>query len=774
MSTRQPIRRTFRWVRETEGSIYVLATALTIVLVAFATRIWHADWDIPFYEAGDASLIAAHFKTVFETGWFETQSLLGAPAGQSYFDWKVADNLQFVWANVLGHIFGNPFVAENVYYILGFPLAALSAVWFLRTINVSRWLTVVLAALFAIAPYHFIRNEEHFWFAEYYAVPLLLVLVYRVISSQPMWGIRPGVGRVRGILTGRGAATVVCAVIGASAETYYAFFSVLLLGTAGLIALARTRNWLRFRGAVFGGLTIVAVVVGNETPDFIYTLLHGSNAQAVVRSPLGSYLYSFRLTDLLLPVPDNRIPALAALRSQYEVIFGNAEEPALGFVAGVGLLVALVYGIYRIAVGRKVALDSTRPQFADSTDLKLQPASYTLGNLSALAIVALLISTAGGLGLFVGLFISDLRGWNRMSILLALFCLGIVGVLVDQLVVWLAARKGRLSGRGGALSMGIAVVLLVIGFVDQAPPALAVPPYASTKLAFEADAHMVARIQQQVPTHASILQLPYHRFPETDPVNGVGNTEQLIPYLHSKTLRWSGGGIKGRPLIEWQATLADFSTQKMTVAAAASGFAGILVDTQEEGSNAPTVLDGLTRQLGSPSVTAEHGRYVFFSLSRAHALLDSTYSAAERKQIGERTTQAVYVYDQPDYARDGYNLIPALIEGDKPSIVLDNASKRTVRLRVSFTMQFQSAAEGMILHLPSGDKHFTASLTPVTVTFTVEAPPGKTTLPITRASGLPFGRSNAIPGARGGSVVQFSDVTAEDLTLKSLLSQLAK
>ena len=67
---------------------------------------------------------------------------------------------------------------------------------------------VVLAVLFATAPYHFLRNEMHLFLAGYYLVPPAMVVVLRVARGETVWGRRPAVNPVLAALTGRGAATV--------------------------------------------------------------------------------------------------------------------------------------------------------------------------------------------------------------------------------------------------------------------------------------------------------------------------------------------------------------------------------------------------------------------------------------------------------------------------------------------------------------------------------------------------------------------------------------
>jgi hypothetical protein len=757
---RERLLRSAERVVRHEASVYVLAVVIATVVATFAMKLWLANWSVPFYYGiGDANLISASFKTVAETGWYEVSHLLGAPGGQYYFDWKEADNLQYMWAGVLDAVFRNPFVAQNVYYVLGFPLAALTGAWFFRVVGLSKVLTIVMAVLFAIAPYHFIRNEQHMWYSEYYCVPVGLVLVYRVLASEAIWGRRPDSRFARGIFTGRGAQTIAIFAMLGTASTYFSVFTLFLLGFAGLIALIRTHAWRRFWGAVGAAAFLVGVVLVNLAPPTIYSLIHGTNAQAVVRSPLASYTYSLRMSDLLLPMPNDRIGVLATIRAQYEQIFGSAEQAALGLIASIGFIAAIVVVAY-LAVSRLRRTPAVRKQEIARTD--------AIANLSVLTVLGFLISTAGGLSFAVTLFTSDLRGWNRISIMLALFCLAIVGLLVDSLLGRLA-RKRDWRQKSWYLAWGTtAVVLLGVGYFDQTAPGEAVPRYAAVGTQFSEDANLVSAIQRSVPTGSSILQLPYQRFPETAAVNGVNNSDQLLPYLHSSTLKWSGGGIKGRALVEWQGALARLPVRQLLLSATSAGFSGVLIDTKEYGSAAPAILAGMTGELGAPTTTGEHGRFVFYSLAAAANDAASLYTPSQRATIGERTTHAVYPYFVPNDSADGYAFLPSILAPYKPEIALDNPTSHGVRVKISFTVTYVPGGN-LTMTLPGGAVHpITLSNGTADVSVNVTVPAGRSGMPIALAAGTPFARTAGIDG-----VFRLTKVEATDPALVRLLAKAA-
>ena len=752
--------RILAWHQRSDASLYIAAAILTTILTALATKLWLADWSIPFeYATGDATLISAHFKTVGETGWFEVQHLLGAPGGQIYYDWFVADNLHFMWADVLDAIFRNPFVAENIYYIIGFPLAALSATYFLRVVGLSKPMAVVMATLFAIAPYHFIRGEHHLWFASYYCIPLALVIVYRALDGQSLWGRRQGSRFARGILTGRGAVTAISIALSATASSYFSVFAILLLACAGLIALVRTHAWRRFWGAVVAAVLIAGVMLVNLAPPLLYSAINGTNSQAVVREPGSSLTYAFRLASLLLPMQGYRIPILSQFQVAFSKSFNGAGGPPLGLVAAIGFLAAIGMVVYSV---------TGRFRSRQAGSFRNEARRGALYNLSTLVIIGFLISTVGGFSLLLAMFTSDLRGWNRMSIFLSLFCVGIAGLLFDLAFDrFLRDRRLRVGVRP-VIAAVLSILIVGVGFFDQTAPAVAVPHYASNQKRFQDDAHLVSAIEASVPRGSQILQLPYFRFPEESNMNGAVVSDQLMPYLHSTTLRWSGGGIKGRPLVEWQGALGRLSVPQLLASASCANFAGVLVDTRAYGKPGAATATAIQSELGAPTATADSGRYEYFGLGPAAAAAAAALTPAQCASVGTRTTHAVYAFGSPDYAKFGYTFLPALVAGFKPNITLENPTKQPVSLQVSFTINFHSNQE-LRITLPDGHSDL---LVPqngaITVTENVTAAPGTTTLPITLASGAPFGHLTGIE-----RTFTFTNVQAVDLPLAKLLALVA-
>lgn len=697
-----------------EAATYLSAALGTVVATVTGLQLWRADLRVPFQYQGDAIAVSAHIKTVLETGWYEFQPLLGFPAGQTYHDFPTADNLNFVFAHVLGWFTSDWAVALNAYFLLGFPLAALAAVWFLREAGLTRSMSAVLAVLFALAPYHFTRGESHLWLASYFTLPLALVVVLRALRGEPLWGAGRGPRFVR-LVTGRGASTVACLALVATASSYYAVFVLILLAAAGAGAWLRDRRTARFLGAAGAGVVAAVVVLLNMLPDILYTRAHGESAAGFVRDPAEVEIYALKLAQLLLPVPGHRVPALAALRQRYDSTYPLiSEQPALGAVAATGFVVAMLVVAYTLVVrGRRDAL-LLPEQVRRST---------TIAQLSMLTFVAFLWSTVGGLATFLSFVTASLRGWNRMSIVIALLCLAVIGLVLDAAVArlgrWVRGRDLRPPLRR-AVAWAVAGGVLLVGYADQVTPG-AVPRYEETAAAFDADAQWIRQVEDALPDDAAVFQLPYLAFPETVP-----GTEQLRAYLHSPTLRWSGGAIKGRATTDWSRGVAELAPAEMVDDLVAAGFSGVLLDRVANGDGAADVEAGLVQAAGTAVTESADGRYVLFSLvDEAEAAAEET-SAEDMAALRDSVVEPVTAYP-------GTGTAAAELEGGAQgwavapggsSLVLESPRDVPVEVRITAQVAAPTAAS---VRVEAGGRSWTVDTGSGvgTLDATVTVPPGR-------------------------------------------------
>ncbi len=626
-----------------------LVGAIAVALAAWALGLGGADLGLPLRYApvDDAKFYLMLVKGIIEHGSYLTNPSLGAPFGQHLADYpQGADNLSLLLIAGLGRFSSNPALVENLFLLLTFALTGAVTHLVLRAEGVSAAAAGVVSVLFALLPYHFFRGESHLLLSAYYAVPLGAYLFLEILGGRPLF-LRPGRPRRSRIAvaapSGRSLITVaICLVIG-SDNLYYATFAAVMMAGAVVIALV-IRRW---RAALEGlvALVLIAATVGaNLAPTFVYAAEHGANPrlQRSVAADEGSNeALSLRLTNLVLPPPNDRIHALARLADRYDrsIAPGYCEGcyASLGVVGSVGLGWLGICALGTLA-GAGGWYGGQR---------RFRHAALGAG-------LALAVGTVGGISSLVELLITpDIRGWSRISLLIACFSLYAVALLLDSLLARLRSPSRELR-RGRALAALVLALVLAFGVYEQTSPSDA-PNRGVDVRQYRSDATFVAHIQQLLPRGASVFQLPYVPFPEgypSTPCCGPIPTyatkyEPLRGYLHSTTLRWSYGAVKGRAA-DWSAQLAGRPLGYLLPAVAAAGFDGLLLDPAAfTPATARRLTAALRSLLGQAPLLSPDGDLGFFDLGSYAARLRHTYPPRLLALLRARTLYPVRVVCAP-------------------------------------------------------------------------------------------------------------------------------
>jgi hypothetical protein len=709
-----------RWGKAT--SYYAALALVTTALAVRAIGLLHHSLNIPLVYWGDALSGGAQFKDVLESGWYQYNPHLGAPWGQQYHDFPQADNLHLMAAHVLGYFTDQWAVAFNLYYLATFPLAALAAAWFMRLIGGSRTSAFAVGILYALAPYHFVRNEGHLYLAAYYPVPLAAGLVYLVLSGRPLWARRPASHPLNPItwFTPRTIWTVLILAIMGTASSYYSVFTVFFLVFAALVALVTTRIWRRVAGAAVATLALMAVMLANMAPNILYSIGQPPNYAAFTRFPRDTESYALKLSSLLLPVPWERIGPLAALRQRYDATFPlPSEMPMLGAVAAVGMIFLIIVIFVSPMLGRRNASD-------EGGFWSVQR------RLAMLGVFGFLVGTVGGFSTLFALLITDsIRGWNRIAIFLSMFALASVGLLFDRTVGWVRHRPGLQRHRWlpAAATAAAAVLVVGVGLFDQVPP-VQLAQFTADASTWNSDQRYVDQIQAQVAPNTMIFQLPFVPFPEGPNILNLGASDPLRPYLHSTDLRWSFGGIKGRPLADWADAVSSEPTQRMLVEIGAAKFGGVHIDRAAYTTAADTMLENQLRALLHTTATVSpDGRFSFWNLQNFNAILKQRYSSAQLENIGSHAVAHPVAYWQGDFSP------PKVVAGTmrfaslnaNPKLYIDNPRSQKTLVDVSFGLTSASAVSSAAIRWPDGYVQTVAI--------------GAGSIELTRRLDLPLGRS---------------------------------
>ncbi len=584
-----------RWARTIAESF--ASVVVCVALLAWLLRLDQAHLEVPFGDGSDVLLNSTLVKGLVDNGWVWHNPFLGAPFGTQFLDFPFYDNLNLALMKLIALFSANYVIVLNVFFLLTFPLTTLSTLLVLRSFKVSFASSLAISLLYTFLPFHFLRGETHIFLSAYFLIPPITMVIVRV------W--------LGGEWTRRwiAAAAVICTLIG-SATFYYAFFSCYLLCAAGLLSAIRTRSLVpAIRGLAMTTAIVIALGI-NLSPNWLYAIRHGRNPEVGRRLPVESEIYALKLTHLLLPVGGHRIGFLKRARQVYDraTPFYEGSTASLGMVGDLGFIFLVGF----LLVGRET---NGRPSL--------------FRGLAVLLLVSVLLGTTGGLGaIFNFLIYPQIRAYTRISIFIAFFSLFAIALLLDSTRRWIGNNKVALYAWYGAL-----LAVLWLGILDEVPPQS--PGYAAMKARYQSEAAFIAQVEGSLPMGAMIFQLPNTRFPEVPPVEDKPVYDELRGYLHSRTLRWSSGAMRGRPQAWWGEQIGReidrLNSNSVSRSGGAlktpdlhdvldtlvlAGFSGIYLDRRGLPDKGKTMVARLQASLDTTPIENSDGHLVFFNLTR--------------------------------------------------------------------------------------------------------------------------------------------------------------
>ncbi len=605
LSTSARLKQFFARPRVRSVSLYLGTVLIGMLIVGSLFDLRKEVRSYPYDYLGDTLFYHLLVKGVIDHGWYLTNPSLGAPGVLDMRDVPSSDNnfhmlLIKLFTLRTSHY---PGVLNN-FFLLTFPLTLLAMLYALRRLGASWAVSIWAALLYTMLPYHFTRGEQHLFLASYWQIPLLtLVLIW--ICRGELLTVRWGERRMLGVLA-------LCVLLGSSGY-YYAFFACFFLLLAGLIAALQQRRAGAFVVPVVLIAVISLLVVLNLMPSIIHMWRYGS-VQVVQRVAAEAEAYGLRIGQLLMPVRWHRLPALWDLKVAYNmrIFITENDDATLGLVGACGFLGLLWWFFFCKPAVRAMNEPGARG---------------VLHHLSVLNLSAVLLGTIGGFGSLVAFFgLPQIRAYTRLSIFIACFVFFALALWLDGL------RERRVRTRQQQWMFGALLVgTLVIGLLDQISP-MFIPDYVKFKKDFESDRAFVAQLETQMPAGAMIFQLPAVSFPENPKFARMNDYDLLRGYLHSKTLRWSYGTIKGREGDVWMRAVALKPAAELVETLAWAGFSGVYVD--RFGYNDAKLEGELSGLLGAAPVVSPDKRLVCFDLRPYQQRLLA--SAGEAEQAARR------------------------------------------------------------------------------------------------------------------------------------------
>jgi phosphoglycerol transferase len=557
------ITKSISTVFKTEWLIWLPVSIFAFVGASLLMSGWPTglipDLVTPFSYSGDGLAYLWNVQRAIEGAWYFTNDRSGFPFGSNHLDYPTSDTGSYLVIKLLGFIFSTAIAAQNLYFLLGFSLAAVAGYWVSRSVGVSRHFSIVVGILYAFTSFHFGRIG-HLFFTWYFVAPLFFYVGFRLFSEKLIF-TNAQISLKTKLLNAFGL------FILASFGIYYAFFGCMVIALCTIMAAAVNRSWRHVNeGLSTLGLTVLGVLL-NVLPSLINLFQNGENREGVNRFAAESELYALKITQLFLPRGDHRLDSFFEFASKYNGFFPLVTEnisASMGAVASFGFLllvaVSLISPFFYIKTSDLVLPDKA------SAQIRFQV-------LAALSLGMVLMGTLGGFSsLFAMLISSSIRSWNRVSIFITF-----LSVLACLMAIDLLVQKYTKPGYLKFISISIAFIILVLGVLDQTAKPCHSCTLANSALA-KNDQVFIDTLEKSLPKGSAIYQLPYVPYSDSGPVNNLGAYDQARGHVHSKHLKWSFGGVRGREGDWFYRKLALLPLREQVTVISAMGFAGIYID----------------------------------------------------------------------------------------------------------------------------------------------------------------------------------------------------
>lgn len=572
----------------------IAVIAISVAVTAFLMHyynIQNLDFSIPFrYIGTDEMSTLVEAKMVQETGWNIYTDRLAAPYGFDNANNIISGlhNFDTFTTKIFTLITGSYAAGVNWTFISAFYLIAIVSYIVLRNLKIKEWIAVCGAVDYALLPFIFLRNEEHLVLSCYYFVPLLVLMCLWIYEDEKFLNVGKGFFKYKRNI----AAIVISFFIANSGIVYWQFFGCFFLCVTVFANIVRTKKFSYIKkGVVSIGMIIVFMAIGC-IPEIIDIIGGASGTAGRLRYIPDAELYGLKIIQLILPVRGHGINYLESRIADYNESAPLVNENYTAYIGVIGIigLVILLTFMFR---------------YKKETDSLL---CSRLGSLSELNIAAILMGTIGGLGACFFVFISQtLRGFNRISVYIAFFCITAVCLVLDYLY-------GKLNKRTIKYIMSIAMAVFFIMCIKEQNPDVGLPIEESTA-EWNNDKKFIAEIENSVEPGTMIYQLPYHKYPEGGTQNEMYDFELFKGYLHSDTLKWSFGISYGTEEDVWDYETGSLDISDMIAELREKGFGGIYLDRNGFDTGEWIVIEEkLGEELGIKPIVSSDGQLSFYKI----------------------------------------------------------------------------------------------------------------------------------------------------------------
>lgn len=587
----------YEWKWWLPGALF--SVALAGILISGWPNGFFPNVDYPYTYINDGAFGA--IQRLIE-GWIYDNPRSGYPFGSNLLDYPGSDSGNYLILKLIGSLTGDWYSAHNIYFLLGFAVTFTVGFCVLRALGLSLPFAFTAAFLFDFLPFHF-QRIAHLFFTWYFVIPIFYYIAIKFFNQSASDKIAKNNLSIKLIY-------VLCLIALGSFGIYYALFGLIIFFTVALYEAATNYSPRAIKTAFLASSIVFFGVLLNVTPNLIYKFSSGTNHEVAQRGFAESEIYGFKFAQLIMPISGHRVDRMANISAKYNSASPLVNENAtssLGVVGSIGLVAVFALILASLA-GVKI--------------------NRVISIASLIVLVLFMFGTIGGFGsIFAQVITPSIRAWNRISVFIGF------GVLLILFMVIQTEIQKRFAGRRLLIATSlITIILLLAGLYDQtASPCKACNEQARN--AFNMDRDFIRSIENSLPKGSSIYQLPYMPYPEVPPLYRLPDYGLSVGFLHSSSLHWSYGGMKGRSGDLFYRSLSKEPITKQLEVIKKLGMAGIYIDKRGFADNGNALIKQLTDLLGtSPTLTRSDGEIVFFKTSQEHPVNLERMSAEQIMQ----------------------------------------------------------------------------------------------------------------------------------------------
>lgn len=594
--------------------IDILVVVVFLVVVEFAALgLSSKDLTVPFSYRSDGMSPVLEAVNMHETGLSMVNNRLAAPFNQDNSTNASSSYIQrvsYVYKIVLANIINDSAVTANIIVLFIPVFNALVSYFVMKSLGINRLLSILGSVTFGFCPYVQQRLLGHACLAAAEFVPLTVLLCFWCATDPNFNSLSKGFFKSRRNLLG----ILFAFLIANNGILYYPYFSCFFLCITAVYCFVREKNGKSLVRCLIPVFEILFFIVINFIPFFFQAVSANSGlAESVKRDFVHAQIYGLRISTLFLSPNGFGTNILKKLYIDFTSNSVLINENAIGYLGLIGMIGFAVLLIALIA-----------PRKQENAFL------HKITFLSGLNIAAILLGTIAGFGGLIAFFFPQFRAYNRISIFVAFFCILAVCLLAQRLLDFLPDKMKFFSPEvNKKILSGFLTVCFLGGFVEQVSINISAE-YTFSSLMWKNDNVFFPKIEKSVSENAMIFELPYMSYPENGSIGDMNDYAQFVGYIHTDTLRWSYGAVKGTMAAAWNSYVSGLSVEQMLKVLSLTGFEGIYIDRRGYDEKIWKALESeLVTFTGAKPIVSPTGYQSFFPLADYTTKYKKLYTSDE-------------------------------------------------------------------------------------------------------------------------------------------------